>query len=339
MASTVTCYGEILLRLSGSSCELLLQSPTMNLFIGGAEANVAVSLAHFGHKTSVVSALPDNPLARAAVGELRRQGVKTDLVTLSAGGRVGLYFLSTGAGHRPSNVIYDRDNSTFALSPPPISDWSHALPGTDWLHVSGITPAVGPRAAESALHAVMRACEHSVSVSFDCNYRAKLWERWEGDAPRILRDMASHADLMFGEERDLALMLGLDLTNVAPRDRFIVAGEAAFKAFPRLRRLATTARIQHNVDHHELAARMLTRDRAYETRFYTLGRIVDRIGSGDAFAAGVLHGICTGLDDQSTLEFGLGAAVLKHSIPGDFNLVGVADVQSLLADVGFAVRR
>jgi 2-dehydro-3-deoxygluconokinase len=339
MASTVTCFGEILLRLSGPGCELLLQSPTLNIFIGGAEANVAVSLAHFGHKTSVVTSLPENPMARAAVGELRRHGVDTKGIRFHAEGRLGLYFLETGAGHRPSNVIYDRADSTFALTPPTFHDSPHALSGADWLHVSGITPAVGPRAADAALQAVKRASEHDISVSFDCNYRAKLWERWRGDAPRVLQDLASHADLMFGEERDLALILGLDLSNVPPRDRFVAAGEAAFKAFPRLRRLATTVRIQHNVDHHELAARMLTRDRLYETRFYTLGKIVDRIGSGDAYAAGVLHGICTGMDDQTTIEFGLGAAVLKHSIPGDFNIVGVSDVQSLLTDGGFAVRR
>ena len=339
MASTVTCLGEILLRLSAPGCELLLQSGTFNVFIGGAEANVAVSLAHFGHRTTVVSALPDNPLAHAAVGELRRQGVDTNSIRFHSDGRMGQYFLTTGAGHRPSNVVYDRADSTFALTPPSLLDSPTALSGVDWLHISGITPAVGPRAADAALQAVRRASEHEVSVSFDCNYRAKLWERWRGDAPRILHDLASHADLMFGEERDLALILGLDLSNVPPRDRFAAAGEAAFKAFPRLRRLATTVRIQHNVDHHELAARMLTRNRLYETRFYTLGKIVDRIGSGDAYAAGVLHGICTGMDDQALLEFGLGAAVLKHSIPGDFNLVGVQDVQSLLADAGFAVRR
>jgi 2-dehydro-3-deoxygluconokinase len=236
-------------------------------------------------------------------------------------------------------VIYDRADSVFALSPPTLLDSPGALSGVDWLHVSGITPAVGPRAADAALQAVRGAAEHEVCVSFDCNYRAKLWERWKGDAPRILSELASHADLMFGEERDLELILGLDLSQVPPRDRFVAAGEAAFKAFPRLKRLATTLRIQHNVDHHELAGRMMTRERVYETRFYTLGRIVDRIGSGDAFAAGVLHGICSGLDDQSLLEFGVAAAVLKHSIPGDFNLVSVADVQSLLGDAGFAVRR
>lgn len=339
MASTIICYGEILLRLSSPGCELLLQSSTLNVFIGGAEANVAVSLAQFGHTTSVISVLPDNPMAHAAVAELRRHGVRTAAIRVHPEGRLGLYFLTTGAGLRPSNVIYDRADSAFALASPTLIDWSRELAGSDWLHVSGITPAVGPRAAESALHAVRRAREHGISVSFDCNFRAKLWERWSGDAPRILRELASHADLMFGEERDLSLILGLDLANVPMRDRFMAAGEAAFQAFPRLRRLATTVRIQHNVDNHELSGRLLTRDRLHETRFYSLGRIVDRIGSGDAYAAGVLHGICSGFDDQASVEFGVAAAVLKHSIPGDFNLVSVADVQSLLSDSGFAVRR
>jgi 2-dehydro-3-deoxygluconokinase len=339
MALAVTCFGEILLRLNAPSCEPLLHSQTLVVYIGGAEANVAVSLNRFGHRASVVSVLPDNVLAQGAVAELRRHGVNTDGIRIRPEGRMGLYFLSTGAGYRPSNVLYDRADSAFALAPPDLIDWDRALAGQQWLHVSGVTPAVGARSAEAAVRAVKSATALGVSVSFDCNYRSKLWQNWSGDAPRILRELASHADLMFGEERDLSLILGIDLDRVPPPDRFKAAGEAAFAAFPRLRRLATTVRIQHNVDRHELSGRLLTRGQFYETRSYSLDRIVDRIGSGDAFAAGVLHGIGTGLGDQQLLDFGMAAAVLKHSIPGDFNQVGVDDVQSLLADSGFAVRR
>lgn len=339
MASSVICFGEILLRLGTSDCELLLQTPKLNAYIGGAEANVAVSLARLGHKSKVVSVLPDSVLGRSAVGELRRHGVETDSIQLVSDSRMGLYFLTTGAGHRPSDVIYDRAESAFAVANPDRIDWGAELPGAQWLHISGITPAVSPSAAQSALRAVRRASQLGISVSFDCNYRAKLWERWKGDAKPVLRELASHAELIFGEERDMALILGVDTSSVAPEERFRAAGAAAFREFPKLRRLATTVRVQHNVDSHEFSGVLMTRNGIHSTRNYVLDRIVDRIGSGDAYAAGVLHGLLTGLDDQATVDFGVAAAVLKQSIPGDFNLADAAEVRSLLGDSGFSVRR
>ncbi|HEY4210358.1 MAG TPA: sugar kinase [Steroidobacteraceae bacterium] len=335
---TVVCFGEVLLRLTTPQNELLLQSPALTANVGGAEANVAVSLAQLDHPASVVTVLPDNSLGHAALGELRRRGVGTDTIRMLPG-RMGLYFLTVGAGHRPSEVLYDRADSAFALAQPDLIDWNATLTGASWLHVSGITAAVSANAAESALRAFRAARARGVSVSFDCNYRARLWERWKGDARAILRAMIAEADLLFAEQRDIALILDRDFNSTAPENRFREAAGEALRVFPRLRRVATTVRVQRNVDDHDLAATMLTRERLLTTRDYSLGRIVDRIGSGDAFAAGMLHGLLSGSEDPRALDFALAAAVLKHSVPGDFNRVGVAEIEGLLRGDAFAIRR
>jgi 2-dehydro-3-deoxygluconokinase len=336
--SGFACFGELLLRLSAPGNELLLQTGSLAVHIGGAEANVAVSLAHFGHTALMASVVPDNPLGRACIGELRRHGVRTEAVHTGPG-RMGLYFLTVGAGHRPSEVLYDRADSAFAQALPDLMDWREILSGVSWLHVSGVTPAVGPAAAESALHAVRMARAQGRFVSFDCNYRAKLWQRWRGDARTILREIVSESDLLFAEERDMALILGREFEAMPAGERFQASAAEALAAFPDLKRIATTVRSQKSVDEHDLAAKLMSRDGLVTTRTYSIGRIIDRIGSGDAFAAGVLHGIESGLDDQAALDFGLAAACLKHSIPGDFNLSSVADVHNLVQNAGFTVRR
>lgn len=337
-AAGVACFGEILLRLAAPHSELLLQTRTFVGHVGGAEANVAVALAQWGHSATVVSVLPDNGLGHAAAGELRRFGVRTDPVQFRPG-RMGLYFLTVGAGQRPSEVLYDREGSAFALAPPELIDWSSVLSQVSWLHISGITPAVGPQAAEAALRAARTARSMGVAVSFDCNYRAKLWERWHGDARPILRELVDQADLLFAEQRDISLILGHSLEGVPAAGQFEAAGKVAFDTFRNLKRIATTVRVQRSVDDHDLSGALLSRDGLSTTRTYSIGRIIDRIGSGDAFAAGVLHGVRTQMDDQDAVNFGVAAAVLKHSIHGDFNLVSIAEVQNLLRDSGFTVRR
>lgn len=337
MTSRIVCLGELLLRLSAPGREMLLQSPQLAVHVGGAEANVAVSLARLGHAVSMVSVVADNPLGQAAIGELRRHGVDTAHVRL-ARGRMGLYFLVTGAIHRSSEVLYDRAGSAFGAHASTI-DAAAALAGADHLHLSGITPALGAEPAAAARRAMQAARAGKVRVSFDCNYRASLWEASGGDAPRTLKDLSGFADIVFGGTRDLSLMLGQDFGGADTADGFKRAGEAAFAAFPQLQRLATLHRRQQSVDHHELSAWMLTRKAFTGGRNYAVGPIVDRIGTGDAFAAGVLHGLRRDMGDEQALNFGLAAACLKHSVPGDFNLVGEADVRNLMDDAGFAVRR
>jgi 2-dehydro-3-deoxygluconokinase len=285
----------------------------------------------------MVSLLPEGPLGSAARDELRRHGVDTTGVRFGPG-RMGLYFLSPGAVLRPSEVTYDRAGSAFAIAAPDLVDWERALDGAAWLHLSGVTPAVGPRAAAAALRAAKAARAAGVKVSFDGNYRSKLWAAWDGDGAAILRELLGHADLAFIDDRDTGLVLGRSFDGDASRRRR-AAASAAFQAFPILQRIASTIRHQQGVEDHTLGAVMFTRDAEHVARTFDLSGVVDRIGGGDAFAAGVLHGVVDGMTDSESLEFGLAAAALKHSISGDFNLIGVEEVRALLAGVGLDVKR
>jgi 2-dehydro-3-deoxygluconokinase len=339
-AARFVAFGEVLLRLSPPGRELPLQSPRFDVAIGGAEANVAASLARLGHEASLLTVLPDHALGRAALGELRRNGVDTRFARLSRDGRMGLYVLTAGAGLRASEVLYDRAGSSFTMAREVDFDWHAALDGAGWLHLSGVTPALGPASRALALAALRQAHEHGLRVSFDCNYRARLWEAWNGDAAGTLRECAAAADLLFADERALAMILGASVPAGHAAQRFAALSAAAFAAMPRLGRIAATTRLEHSVDRHVISGLLATRgDGVHAAREWPLTTIVDRIGSGDAFAAGLLHGLETGLDATAALEFGVAAACLKHSIPGDVNLVGAADVEALLAGAGFGVRR
>ncbi len=326
------CFGELLIRLSPPGRELLLQTPQLTTHYGGAEANVAISLARLGHDVGMISIVPDNALAEGALGELRRYGVDTKGVKTGAG-RMGLYFMTAGAGQRPSEVLYDRAQSAFATAPADAIDWTEALKGADWLHLSGVTPAVSAGAAEAALRAVKAARAAGVKVSFDANFRAKLWQV-RGDDPRpTLNALFGEADLMFATARDITLVTGdtCDSDDDAAR--------IAFARYPNLKRIAATERKVVSSDHHELCGFMFTRTGATRTAIKTITGIVDRIGGGDAFASGLLHGLAKGADDQDMLDFALAASCLKHTIPGDFNLASEADVAFQLSSSGSDVRR
>jgi 2-dehydro-3-deoxygluconokinase len=337
--STVVCFGELLLRLGAPGREALLQTPRLEVHVGGAEANVAVALARFGHATRVVSVLPDDALGDAARDELRRHGVDTRAIA-RGGGRMGLYFLATGALQRPSQVLYDRADSAFARARSEAFDWPALLAGATHLHLSGVTPALGAEPAATALQAARAARAAGLSVSFDGNYRSTLWQRWDGDAPALLRALFAEAELIFADHRDLQVVLGLQFAQLSPAERFAAAAAAAFDAFPRLQRFAATAREQRSVDHHALSAFLATRAGAlHATPACELLPIVDRIGAGDAFAAGVLHGVLGGRADVDSLRFGWGAACLKHSIPGDFALLDAAQVEAFVAQERLDVRR
>jgi 2-dehydro-3-deoxygluconokinase len=325
MSATVLCFGEILLRLSAPNKELLLQSARFDVQVGGAEANVAVSLSKFGHTAAMVSTLPESPLGRACAGELRRHGVQTDAIRFRDG-RMGLYFLTHGAGQRPAEVLYDRAGSAFAAASAADYDWNTLLAGCSWLHVSGITPAVSNAAGEAATRAMAAARQRGAKISFDCNFRARVWNTRAKDAPAVLRALCEQADLIFGDERDFTFMLG-------------ATADAAFEAFKQLQFIACTTRDRRSADVQQLAGCLRGRRDTYTSRSYPLYGIVDRIGAGDAFAAGVLHGLIGSFDPQKTIDFATAAAVLKHSIPGDFNLAGVADVELLLSEQQVDVRR
>ena len=336
MAGKFLAFGEIMLRLSPPGRELLLQTPRLDVWVAGAEANVATALARLGHDVGIASAVPDNDLGRAAITALRGHGVDTRAIALR-GERMGLYFVTSGAGLRPTDVIYDRAGSSFAEAPVDAWDWNALLAGVDRLHLSGITPALGPVPARSAIAAAQAASERGVPVSFDGNWRGKLWERWDSDPRAILSRLVEHADLLFGNHRDIALLLGRDFAGEG-EDRRREAAEAAFLAYPRLRMIASTARHVEHVDLNRLSARIDTPDGHVQTDEVVLAGIVDRIGGGDAFAAGVLHGLRSGADLAAVAQTGLALAALKHSLPGDASLFRQADLDAFLAG-GLDVRR
>lgn len=337
----ILCFGELLLRLGAPGRELLLQSPRLEAWTGGAEANVAVSLARLGHAVGMLGTVADNILGEAALGELRRHGVDTSRVR-RAPGRMGLYFLTTGAGYRPSEVIYDRATSAFATAPADAYDWPGLLAGASWLHVSGVTPALGANTAQAAVAAMRAARAAGLQVCFDGNFRPKLWASWDADPPAILRQLLLQADIAFVDHRDIDLVLGTvdNAPAQAPEQRIATAAARAFAAFPQLLRIACTTRSQTSADHHTLGALMSTRDGGvHRIAERALPAVVDRIGGGDAFAAGVLHGLASGMDDADSLRFGHAAACLKHYVPGDFNLCGVAEIEALMHGERLDVKR
>jgi 2-dehydro-3-deoxygluconokinase len=335
MAGRIVCFGEILLRLAAPPGRMLLQTPALDACTGGAEANVAVSLALLGHRAAMVSVLPDNPLGRAALDSLRAHGVETSAIRLHPG-RMGLYFITPGAVVRPSEITYDRAGSAYALADPQGYDWPALLDGAAWLHVSGISPAVGDGPAQAVLAAMRTARDAGVRVAFDGNYRASLWAERDQDGAALLLEAMRHADVLFAGPRDIALVLGRP--ELAGPAGDAEAARAAFAAFPNLSLLAWTRRVQHGVDDHELAAALHTRDRTVTGGSYRLCGIVDRIGTGDAFAAGVLHGLQSGMELNDVAGFALAAAALKHAITGDFNLARADQIEAARAGA-YDVRR
>jgi 2-dehydro-3-deoxygluconokinase len=286
----------------------------------------------------MVSALPANAPGRACAAELRRHGVDTSGLLFDEG-RLGLYFLAPGAMQRPSEVTYDRADSVFSRTPAAAYDWPRLLAGAGWLHLSGINLAVSEIAAQAALAAARAARAAGVAVAFDCNYRGRLWDARATRAPELLRQAMGEADLLFGNERDIALVLGTEFRDSSGEARFLPAAQLAFAAFPTLRWMATTERRAGDADTQELCGHLATREHVLTTRWHRLAGIVDRIGAGDAFAAGLLHGLASGMHQPATLDFAVAAACLKHSVPGDVNLLGESEMLAFLAQDGFDVRR
>lgn len=334
----IVCFGEVLLRLATPGAQAFLQSPSLDLFVGGAEANVAVSLARFGHDAAMVTTLPDSTIGRAVTDQLRHHGVDVSHIRVGPG-RMGLYFVVTGNALRASEVVYDRALSAFALTAPGDVAWPDVLKGRDWLHLSGITPALGENGAAAAQRAAEAATRAGVAVSFDGNFRAKLWAASGGDASAILKRIMDHATLACIDHRDIGIILGDRPANADGIEARRAAAAIAFQAFPKLQRIACTMRVQSAAQNHRLSAVMFTRSHEYVARTYDLEGVVDRIGGGDAFAAGILHGLMSQQDDREALNFGLAAACLKHSYPGDFNLARVRNVLDVLSENGSDIRR
>lgn len=333
---TITCFGELLLRLTAQDSYPLTQAEMLRVHAGGAEANVAVALASLGHDVRFAGVVTGNPLGKQAVRALSGAGVDVRFLTRSDG-RMGLYFLEEGSGARNSSIIYDRKGSAFAEAVPEQIDFAGALDGASLLHTGGITPALGPNGVELALAANAAADAAGVPICFDGNYRAQLWQAWESDPRAILTQLVQSATILIGNHRDISLLLDQNFSGEGA-DARRAASEAAFAAFPRLQLIASTSRQILDSSHHRLAGRVDTRVTWHQTERFDVTGIVDRIGTGDAFAAGVIHRWLLGDDERAMAENGLALAALKHSLPGDMCLLD-RDALAAFSAAGGDVRR
>jgi 2-dehydro-3-deoxygluconokinase len=333
----IVTFGEVMLRLKSPGFERLLQSPMLEATFGGAEANVAVSLAHFGLPVSFVTSLPANPLGESAISEIRKFGVDTSFIK-RAGDRIGVYFLESGSNQRASKVTYDRAGSSIAAAKPGDFDWDAILKGAGWLHISGVTPAISASAAAVSLDAVKAARSKGITVSCDYNYRKNLW-RYGKKAPEVMREIVSNASIGIANEEDCQKALGIEIDADVSKgkldiERYSRLAEKVLSEFPNLEKQVITLRESHSADHNGWSAILHNRKKSLTSRKYEITNIVDRVGAGDSFAAGLIYGLVTYEDDQRALEFAAAASCLKHSILGDFNRVGVAEVETLMKGEG-----
>lgn len=324
MTSPVVCFGELLIRLTPRDARLMVQADSLDLDVGGAEANVAIALSSLGHDVRFAGLVTDNALGDRAQTTLRGAGVDTRFLT-RAPGRMGLYFLESGSGSRPSAITYDRAGSAFAQADPMEIDFAGALQDARLFHCGGITPALGPRGVALARAGMDAAGAAGVPVCFDGNYRARLWSGWDSDPGRILAGLVADATILIGNHRDISLLLGRTFPG-GGADRRREAAEAAFAAFPKLALIASTARHPLTSTHHRLSARVDSRETGHQTDEIDVTGIVERIGTGDAFVAGVLHRWLEGGGVQTMAESGLALSALKHTLRGDSCLIGAAEL-------------
>lgn len=322
MAHAVT-FGEIMLRLATPGHERLVQATALEVSYAGGEANVAVALAALGHTAQYVTALPHGPLGDAAAAHLRFWGVDTSRIVRTTSGRLGIYFLETGASQRPSQVVYDRADSAVALAPATAYDWPAILTGADLLHVSGITPALGPSCAAATRAALETARGLGVATSFDLNYRSKLWSR--DRARETVEPLLKSVDLVIGNEEDARDVLGITAARSdAGQGRL---AREAYESVARqiherygVPRVAITLRESESASINHWSACLLDAGEFLLSRRYTI-HVVDRVGAGDSFCGGLLAALVEGQPAAEALEFAVAASCLKHTIPGDFNKV------------------
>jgi len=330
-------FGEIMLRLKSPGYERFFQSPMLEATFGGGEANVSVGLARLGLNAAFVSAIPENPIGNACVAELRRHGVDTSLI-VRQGGRLGVYFLEAGANQRPSVVVYDRSHSAISEATVGDIDWNTVFDGATWFHITGITPAISLSASELALEAVKTARDKGVTISCDLNFRKKLW-KYGKSAPEVMGELVKYVDIAVGNEEDCQKSLGINVdvdveSGKLQAEKYRELTNKVLDTYPNLKKIAITMRESHSADYNGWSATLNTRDEFLVSQKYEIHDIVDRVGGGDSFAAGLIYGLNMLENDKDALEFAVAASCLKHSIPGDLPLLAVKEVELLLVSGG-----
>jgi len=332
--SSIITFGEIMLRLKPPGNERFLQSPLFEASFGGGEANVAVGLASFGLDVSFVTLIPDNPIGDACVAEIRKHGVDVSRI-VRKGDRLGIYFLEAGSNARPSKILYDRSNSSIACVEEGDIDWDRVFKGASWFHITGITPAISLSAARVSLAASKKAKTENLTVSCDLNFRKKLW-KYGKSAPEVMGEIIEYVDVAIGNEEDYQKSLGIETAidvekGALDTDQYRELTETVLKRFPSVKKIAITMRESHSADYNGWQAVLNNKEEFIVSRRYEIHDIVDRVGSGDTFAAGLIHGLISGEGDRNALEFATAAGCLMHTIPGDLPLLTLEEVNSLRA--------
>ncbi len=329
---TIVTLGELMLRLQPENHLRFVQADRFEATFGGAEANVAVSLAQFGEHAVYVTKLPDHEIGQMAVNALRKYGVDVKEI-VRGGSRVGIYYCEKGASQRPSKVIYDRAHSAFADSSPSEYDWDRILDGASWLHVTGITPALSDACAEITLQACRKAKEKGLTVSTDLNYRKKLWTREQ--AGRVMREVCQYVDVCIANEEDAKDVFGIEATNTdiesgrLNRDGYIEVARKLTEEFG-FSAVAVTLRESLSASDNRWNGLLYTGSQAYFSKTYDI-HIVDRVGGGDSFGAGLIYALSNGEKPQDAIEFAVAVSCLKHSVEGDFNMMSLQEIRQLAA--------
>ena len=329
----VVTFGEIMLRLKSPGHERLFQSPLLEATFGGGECNVAVSLANFGLQASFVTAVPADNIGDAAIAEARRFGVDTSHIRRQ-GERLGIYFLETGSNQRASKVTYDRAYSSIATAKRGDFDWDAILADAGWFHITGITPALSESAADLSLEAVQQARAKGIPVSCDYNYRKNLW-KYGKEAPTVMRELVKHVTVGIANEEDCQKSLGIQVdvdvhSGELDTEKYSQMAQRVMDEFPNLEKQAITLRESRSADRNGWGASLHNGREFLLSPTYEITDIVDRVGGGDSFAAGLVYGLLSYDDDQKALNFATAASCLKHTIPGDFNRVTVKEVEALM---------
>jgi len=328
----VVTFGELLLRLSTRNYERISQASTFDIHFGGAEANVAVSIANFGFSSCYVTCLPENEIAELALRELRKHRVDTSYV-VRGGARIGIYFLEPGVSQRPSRVIYDRANSSISQIEKGMINWQEVLGDASWFHLSGITPALGDNVAEVCLEALTTAKKNNITVSFDLNYRKKLWSL--DKARSVIYSLLDYVDVLISNEEDIGLIFQTEargpnfLKGEVSSENYLPLAREISKKF-NFKFIAITLRESLSASENNWSGALFDGAKMYASNKYKV-TVVDRVGTGDSFAAGLIYSILMKQSPQEALDFAVAASCLKHTIPGDFNYVTLSEVQELKA--------
>lgn len=325
MEKKIITFGEILMRLSTPNYLRLSQVRSLDVHYGGAEANVAASLSILGMDTKFVTSVPNNELGSSSINMLRSLGVAPIVVT--QGSRLGVYYFEHGASERAGKVLYDRTGSAFSELKKGMIDWETIFKSADWFHWSGITPALHLELAEVCEEALIVASRMGLTISADLNYRPSLWN-YGKKANEIMPDLVKYCDVLLGGVEDSEKCLNVKLSDSDTKE--IVFGKW-METFPKLKTIVSTARYDANASSNGISAVLWNGEQIFESKSYNISHIIDRIGAGDAFMAGIIYGLIQWPDDsQAALEFATAASCLKHSIVGDINLANVAEIKALI---------